>query len=65
VRQSGAGIVVEPANAAALSEALESLLIDFEKRRLMGERAARLVANNYSWDNHARIVEKEYLRLAG
>ena len=45
--------------APALAEALGALIADPERRRTLGERAARRAAERYSWDACADA----YLRL--
>jgi len=55
IRESGAGLVVEPGNAKALAEAILTLLKDHESRIIMGENARKLALNRFS---HARMGER-------
>ncbi len=56
---SGSGVLVPPGDAAALADVVTRLLGSPEKLETMG-RAARLRAENFSWDTVARHVEEVY-----
>jgi glycosyltransferase involved in cell wall biosynthesis len=62
VKKHNAGVVVAPCNINELSDALHVVLSDAKLRMGMANNAYGLVNNKYTWDKHAAIVEKEYLK---
>jgi len=60
VEKQQAGIVIEPENVAALTEALEDVLSNDQKSRRMAAKAYQLVKDKYTWSQHANIVGHEY-----
>lgn len=59
------GMLVPPGDAAALADAIASLIHDPEKRRRMGEAGRAFVAQHYDWRSNMADLEAIYLRLAG
>lgn len=59
---SGAGFVVE-ATVASFAEGLRKLLRDEDSRLKMGQRARRLVEEQYAWDGIAERLEDVYQSL--
>ncbi len=57
------GILVPPNDTIALSDAIESLLSDPEKRRVMGAAGREFVKANYDWLENAGRMEKIYNSL--
>jgi len=53
IRKNKAGLIVPPGDAAALAEAIVTLLEDREEARLMGARGAAAVNHDFSWDSIA------------
>jgi glycosyltransferase involved in cell wall biosynthesis len=49
IRESRGGLLVDPGSPNQLSEALLELLKDDERRKKMGRRGHKYVAENYSW----------------
>lgn len=56
VASIGAGVAVPPENPSALADAIESLLQDPQRARLMGETGYATVRANHSWDATSRHV---------
>ena len=52
------GFLVEPGNAQAWADKINELLSDDSFRKEFGEKAARYVRENYSWE----IIAKKYLK---
>jgi glycosyltransferase involved in cell wall biosynthesis len=50
VEATGGGVICEPNDPAALAEAIESLLLEPERARALGEAGRRAVAERYSVD---------------
>lgn len=55
IEKNHAGLIVPPADITALAEAILALLDDQGEARMMGERGAMAVNNEFSW---GRIVQK-------
>jgi len=54
VRDGETGIVVPPADADAITDAIRSLLLNPERRQQMGRAARHAVETHYNWDRVAR-----------
>ena len=54
VRDAETGIVVPPADADAIADAIRALLVNPERRQQMGRAARRAVETHYNWDRVAR-----------
>jgi glycosyltransferase involved in cell wall biosynthesis len=54
VRDGETGILVPPTDADAIVEALQSLLLNPERRAKMGRAARHAVETHYNWDRVAR-----------
>jgi glycosyltransferase involved in cell wall biosynthesis len=65
VAATGAGMLVEPGDAAALARALAELLGDDGRRTRMAQAAAAAAAGPYSWDQAARRTLQLYEELTG
>ncbi|MFP3937707.1 MAG: glycosyltransferase [Phycisphaerae bacterium] len=59
------GLLIEPGNAVALTEAIEKLLGDAELRRCLGRRAAEHAHGAFSMDANVRAHERLYEQVAG
>ena len=53
ITKNKAGLIVPPGDAAALAEAIITLLADRKEARLMGTRGAAAVNHDFSWDSIA------------
>lgn len=62
VRETGAGIVVKPGNDEELAAALIDVLSDATTRKEMGDRALRLVKENYTWKSYTQALMQYYSR---
>lgn len=60
ISRNRAGLIVPPADINALSNAILNLLEDRGEARLMGERGAVAVSQEFSWDSIARQIIKTY-----
>jgi glycosyltransferase involved in cell wall biosynthesis len=60
IRDGHDGVLVPPAAAAALADALRRLLADSARRAQLGTAARRTVAEELSWDRAARRFEECY-----
>ena len=58
-----AGLLIPPADSAALATALRRLLSDESLRRRMGERGRKRVVENFSWRQAARNTVGVYEEL--
>jgi glycosyltransferase involved in cell wall biosynthesis len=56
------GLLVKPADPAALAAALRPLLADRERRAAMGAAGIHRVRSHYGWDRVAVQTEDAYLR---
>ena len=54
------GILVSPADPAALAGAIEQLAKDADLRRAMGAAGRALVEREYRWEDNARLMETLY-----
>lgn len=57
------GLMVKPKDVESLAQALDFLLGNPEKAREIGERARKLVLENYTWERHARKYIEIYREL--
>jgi len=64
IAQHSAGIETKP-EIAALTNALQQLLTDGEKRKQMGAAARQLVQERFTWDAVAEQLETVYGKLLG
>lgn len=65
VEQQKTGLLVKPRDVDSLTEAIDFLLSNPEKAEEIGERARRVVLENYTWDKNAErtmAVYEEVLR---
>jgi glycosyltransferase involved in cell wall biosynthesis len=60
IARNRAGLIVPPADIDALSDAILTLLEDRSEARLMGERGAAAVSQEFSWDSIARQIVEAY-----
>jgi glycosyltransferase involved in cell wall biosynthesis len=60
IARNRAGLIVPPADIDALSDAILTLLEDRSEARLMGERGAAAVSQEFSWDSIARRIVEAY-----
>jgi glycosyltransferase involved in cell wall biosynthesis len=65
VKNGETGFCVAPYNAAAVAERVIEILSDAERRRKMGERGRRLVAEEFSVETMVRKTSALYLALQG
>jgi len=54
VRDGETGLVVPPTDVDAIADAIRSLLLNADRRKLMGVAARRAVETHYNWDRVAR-----------
>jgi glycosyltransferase involved in cell wall biosynthesis len=54
------GLLVPPADPAALADAIERLARDEGLRQRMGEAGRAYVAREYRWEDNARLMEALY-----
>ena len=65
VRDGETGVVVQPTDADAISEAIRSLLLNPERRKKMGRAARSAVETHYNWDRVARDTRDFTYRVVG
>ncbi|HWL40400.1 MAG TPA: glycosyltransferase family 4 protein [Gemmatimonadaceae bacterium] len=65
VRDGETGILVPPTDAEAIVEALQSLLLNPERRAKMGRAARHAVETHYNWDRVARETREFTKRVVG
>jgi glycosyltransferase involved in cell wall biosynthesis len=65
VRETNAGVLVDPTDPEAIGAALRDLLADPAKRSAMGERALAAAHDRYHWGHQAEILLQEYGQLTG
>jgi phosphatidylinositol alpha-1,6-mannosyltransferase len=63
VRDGETGILVPPTDAEAIVEALQSLLLNPERRARMGRAARHAVETHYNWDRVARDTREFAARV--
>jgi glycosyltransferase involved in cell wall biosynthesis len=61
----GCGLVVDPADPAAIAEALERLLTHPEEAEEMGLRGRAAVCDRFNWDGEGARLLSAYRRLLG
>ena len=57
------GILIPPADAGALANAIERLAADAELRRTMGDAARRFVEREYDWKQNTALMERLYDKM--
>jgi glycosyltransferase involved in cell wall biosynthesis len=65
VRESGAGVLVDPTSPAAIAEALRGVLASEDRRAAMGARALAAAHETYNWERQLDLLLAEYGRLTG
>jgi glycosyltransferase involved in cell wall biosynthesis len=65
VRDSGAGLLVDPTDPAAIASALRELLETEDGRRAAGERGLAAAHETYNWERQLDLLLDEYGRLTG
>lgn len=63
VEDKKTGIIVKRGNIEELAEALETMVLDEELRKELGENGRRRVEKLYNWDDNVTIMEKLYERV--
>jgi glycosyltransferase involved in cell wall biosynthesis len=64
VEQTGCGWLVDPADPAAVAEAIEHALANPEECRARGQAGRRAVLDRYNWDSAERTLLGIYARLS-
>jgi len=59
-RDGDSGIIVPPADPAAIASAVERLLEDENLRRQMGEAGRKRIEQNFTWEQAARETLEVY-----
>jgi glycosyltransferase involved in cell wall biosynthesis len=65
VRETGAGVLVDPTDPSAIAAAIRRLLGDPRERTAMADRALAAAHESYNWERQAAILFQEYGRLTG
>lgn len=65
VRESGAGLLVDPTDTAAIAGALREILASEEEREAVGRRALAAAHETYNWERQLALLLDEYGRLTG
>jgi glycosyltransferase involved in cell wall biosynthesis len=65
VRESGAGVLVDPTSPAAIATALREVLASEDERAAMGARALAAAHQTYNWEHELEVLLAEYGRLTG
>ena len=66
VRESGAGLLVDPANPTAIAAALRTILDGPpDERAAMGRRALAAAHETYNWESQVEVLFAEYGLLTG
>jgi glycosyltransferase involved in cell wall biosynthesis len=65
VEEGETGFVVDPGDAGALSDRIERLSADGERRREMGVAAREYVRETHGWDRIVGELEEVYDDVAG
>jgi glycosyltransferase involved in cell wall biosynthesis len=60
VEDKKTGLLVQPKNVDSLVEAIDYLLSNPDKAKEIGERARKLVLDNYTWEKNAEKTIKVY-----
>jgi len=63
VEEEKTGILVEPSDASALSEAILHLFSHENLRKKMGKTARRRAANSFSWEQIAKSLLRQYKNI--
>jgi len=63
IENNRTGLLVKPKDVESLIEAIDSLLENPQKAQEIGERAKKLVLENYTWEKNARSYIKIYEEL--
>jgi len=63
VREKGTGMLADPKDVDSLVEVLDSLLGHPDEARAIGERARRLVLENYTWERNAEKTLDVYKKV--
>lgn len=63
VRDSEAGLLVEPGSASSLAAAIESLLNDPAKARALGQKGASLAKDKYQWNKIGQELLAIYSKI--
>lgn len=63
VKDKKTGLLVKPKDVDSLSEAMDYLLRNPEKAKTIGERARKLVLENYTWEKNAEKTIKIYKEI--
>jgi glycosyltransferase involved in cell wall biosynthesis len=65
IEMSGGGVLYEPADAAALADAIEPLLLDAARARALGEAGRKAVGEKFNVNAMARETLRVYEELLG
>lgn len=66
VRETGAGVLCDPTDPAAIAAAIRAVLeLPEAERRAIGERGRRAAAARYNWTAQMDVLLAEYARLTG
>jgi glycosyltransferase involved in cell wall biosynthesis len=65
VRDTGAGVLVDPTEPTAIAAAIEGLLADPAARAAIGARSLAAAHDVYNWETQAEGLLAEYGRLTG
>ncbi len=63
VKHEWNGLLVPPRNKWALASAIENLILDTDKRKIMGKRSQRYVGNKFSLEKISREHAELYREL--
>jgi L-malate glycosyltransferase len=63
IMQGETGLLVPPADAGALAEAILSLVYDRRLRERMGQKGAEFVRREFSWDDSVRMMDEVYCEV--
>jgi glycosyltransferase involved in cell wall biosynthesis len=63
IEATGGGVLYEPRNVEALAEAIESLVINPEKRRALGEAGRKAVRQNFSAGLMAENIVRAFQQM--
>jgi len=65
VRDTGAGLLVDPTDPSAIAAAITSLVTDPARRAEMAGRALAAAHETYNWETQANALLAEYGHLTG